>query len=114
MRAIIDIRFRYSIEEIITSARRPRAAETTMSQGIIPETHRFDLAQMPASWPAIRQPGFLTGLFASIRRAWHGRRDRFLLATFDDRALSDIGIGPGAIDHALRYGRDADTPRRAR
>lgn len=85
-----------------------------MSQGIIPDTHRFDLAQLPERWSAFRRPAFVASMIGSIRRAWRRRRARSVLATFDDRALSDIGIGPGSIDHAIRFGRDADAPWRAR
>ena len=79
-----------------------------MSQSIIPEPRRFDLAQMPRSWPAFRRPTFLATLVGSVRRVLHRRRERLILATLDDRALSDIGIGPGAIDHAVRHGRGVD------
>ena len=82
-----------------------------MSQGIMSDVGRFDLAQTRGS--STDRPGArIAGpLLAAIGRAWRRHRDRFALATLDDRALADIGIGPGGIEHAVRYGRDADAGR---
>lgn len=38
-------------------------------------------------------------------RAWQLRRDHAALASLDDAALADIGLGRGEVEAALRYGR---------
>ena len=41
----------------------------------------------------------------ALRREWEIRRDLRLVSAMDAHELADIGIGPGAAEGAVRYGR---------
>jgi uncharacterized protein YjiS (DUF1127 family) len=49
--------------------------------------------------------GLLARLVAALAREWRIHRDLRVLQTLDDRALRDIGIGVGGLEHAVRHGR---------
>jgi uncharacterized protein YjiS (DUF1127 family) len=53
----------------------------------------------------ITRPSLLARLVAILAREWRIHRDLRVLQTLDDRALRDIGIGPGGLYHAVRHGR---------
>ena len=53
--------------------------------------------------------GLLARLVAALAREWRIHRDLRTLQTLDDRALRDIGIGNGGLEHAVRWGRSIPT-----
>jgi uncharacterized protein YjiS (DUF1127 family) len=53
----------------------------------------------------LTKPGLLARLVAALAREWRIHRDLRVLQTLDDRALHDIGVGPGGLDYAVRHGR---------
>lgn len=45
-------------------------------------------------------------VLAAIRVELRLRRDRRLLEALDERGLADLGLGPGGLEGAVRFGRD--------
>lgn len=53
-----------------------------------------------ATWGAETAPQqtiSLSGIFATMKRAWSRRRTRLLLADLDDETLYDIGLDPSQV-----------------
>ena len=64
--------------------------------------------------PPLPRTGFWSVLalpLSAVLREIRARRDARLLASLDERGLSDIGLARGGIDHVVRHGRRASEPR---
>ena len=59
----------------------------------------------PAAEAHVAKPNLLAQLATNLLREWRTRRDLRALERLDDRALRDIGIGPGGLEDAVRHGR---------
>jgi uncharacterized protein YjiS (DUF1127 family) len=59
------------------------------------------------SWIS-RLTGSIVKLLAFLQREYGVRRGVAELSRMDDRTLYDIGIDRGAIEHAIRHGREFD------
>lgn len=58
-----------------------------------------------ATRPAVRFGAAITAGFVALLRTWRRRRDLASINELGPRELSDIGIGPGGQEGAIRYGR---------
>jgi uncharacterized protein YjiS (DUF1127 family) len=72
----------------------------------------------PAGLPSPASPSQMQGLVAefvrvagvvarAVRREWRIRRDLRRISELDEHMLHDIGVSPGALEDAVRHGRDA-------
>jgi uncharacterized protein YjiS (DUF1127 family) len=71
--------------------------------------HAPHVGACPAFPADVTRPSLLARLVATLAREWRIRRDLRVLQTLDDRALRDIGIGHGGLDHGVRHGRPTRT-----
>jgi uncharacterized protein YjiS (DUF1127 family) len=71
-----------------------------------------------AGLPRPASPSLVRGLAAelvrvtgvvvrAVRREWRIRRDLRRISELDEHMLHDIGVSPGALEDAVRHGRDA-------
>ena len=53
----------------------------------------------------------LSQMAAALAVEFRTRRDLHALQGLDERQLHDIGVGPGELDHAVRFGRPRQAAR---
>ncbi len=75
------------------------------TEAIMSFSHAPRLGACQAFAEGKSKTGLLVRLVAALAREWRIHRDLRVLQTLDDRALRDIGIGVGGLEHAVRHGR---------